>query len=1076
MAPEILQVIEENHLFAGLNGELLRDIAASATRKTLGPNEILFRKGDRADEIWGVLSGRVVLQVTTGDGKELVLRAFEAGDVFGEVGVLDFGPRLVDAMAETRSELFRLGRRQFLKHLQSSPELCFRVFSLLCNDLRETTEALECAALYALPGRLAKKLIELAGTNDNESGKARLIVGVSHNELARYLGVHRVSVSRQMSQWEKAGILVSGRQRIEIRNPQDLLKLSAPIQSNESNHDNWGAYDFSRQPLREPQNDNLLPDTGATPVLGYRGILAVNAAEYSQSLATDAAGTLKRLKAGMRAISRAIEDGDGRLISHSGDRVLAAFHSANDAYEAALAIHERVDGLSILGSGHTHSLFRIGVHYGELLDADAGYFGETTNIAIHLTDLSGARGICVSGLARRQLDKSGGRDFQFLGKHELKNVSGSIDIYMVGQVSLARKLLLRAESLIPRQRRKTVTRWAAIIALLAIGLAGAHFGSRLDSDPSLSSRSIAVLPFELVGDADYSYLSNGLASEIRAGLETLPDILVIGKTSVEYFTAHESPPAEISEGLQADWILQGSVGRNGDELIASARLFNAASGVEVWNHEFSGNWSDFGNFPAVIVGLAGDSLSVGTNGDSDIVLVSRTDNAEARTLYMRAEELLSKGICADAASAVPLLERSVELDPEFAEAWARLANIYNDVHCPLSKKYLLSRRELAENALTRALILAPDSAVVLALAAGQSMAAGDLQVARQFVEKALALNANNVDALYQLTLIYLQQDNWVAAIDVIERVLHLDPLNFRNLSYYSYYLTTSGRWEELLALGQKTLVYFPDNVVPYYWMSNAHLHLGNRLAAIDLQRKAMPFGAPIDLWTGLDYQWNTPIRRAVRFANLRAYLGQFDEARRLIKDEYTFADDDASPENSVGYLINMGEIESIAGNFDTSIRFFEQAIERIPGKEYDLESTNRGPWISAGRQTRVSLALLHAYRQVGNNVRAILIAEIFEQDLDKQRQLFRSVGAKAEHLFLYAEAQFHAIEGRKSVALATLRDWRENDKAIFNYLKIDPFLQSLRHESMFQVIVAEIESELADVRAQYYASYSAHTP
>ena len=106
-----------------------------------------------------------------------------------------------------------------------------------------------------------------------------------------------------------------------------------------------------------------------------------------------------------------------------------------------------------------------------------------------------------------------------------------------------------------------------------------------------------------------------------------------------------------------------------------------------------------------------------------------------------------------------------------------------------------------------------------------------------------------------------------------------------------------------------------------------------------------------------------PAHRAVRFANPRAYLGQFDEARRLITDEYTLADDDASPENSVGYLINMGEIESIAGNFDSSIRFFEQAIEKIPGKEYDLEATNRGPWISRARQTHVTLALLHAYRE-----------------------------------------------------------------------------------------------------------------
>jgi CRP-like cAMP-binding protein len=93
MTVEILKVIKDNHLFAGLNGELL-DV-------------------------------------------------YDAGDVFGKVGVLDFGPRAVDAVAETRTELFRLEWRQFLKHLHSIPELCFRIFSLLCNELRESTAALE---------------------------------------------------------------------------------------------------------------------------------------------------------------------------------------------------------------------------------------------------------------------------------------------------------------------------------------------------------------------------------------------------------------------------------------------------------------------------------------------------------------------------------------------------------------------------------------------------------------------------------------------------------------------------------------------------------------------------------------------------------------------------------------------------------------------------------------------------------------------------------------------------------------------------------------------------------------------
>ena len=82
MNVDIFQAIEKNPLFSGLNDELIREIATSTSRKTLGTNETLFRKGDRAHAIWGVLSGRIVTQVWADDGKELLLDAFEAGDIF----------------------------------------------------------------------------------------------------------------------------------------------------------------------------------------------------------------------------------------------------------------------------------------------------------------------------------------------------------------------------------------------------------------------------------------------------------------------------------------------------------------------------------------------------------------------------------------------------------------------------------------------------------------------------------------------------------------------------------------------------------------------------------------------------------------------------------------------------------------------------------------------------------------------------------------------------------------------------------------------------------------------------------
>jgi CRP/FNR family cyclic AMP-dependent transcriptional regulator len=121
MHNEIRQVMENSHLFEGLRPDLIDEIASSATCKTIASGEILFQKGDPADALWGILSGRIVIEVVTEDGKEMVLDTLTKGEVFGEVGVIDFGPRRVEARATQKSKLFRLERKHLLKLLQSSP-------------------------------------------------------------------------------------------------------------------------------------------------------------------------------------------------------------------------------------------------------------------------------------------------------------------------------------------------------------------------------------------------------------------------------------------------------------------------------------------------------------------------------------------------------------------------------------------------------------------------------------------------------------------------------------------------------------------------------------------------------------------------------------------------------------------------------------------------------------------------------------------------------------------------------------------------------------------------------------------
>ncbi len=399
MQKEIRQVIENSHLFEGLQPDLINEIASSATRKTIGAGEILFQKGDPADALWGVLSGRIVIEVVTDDGKKMVLDVFREGEVFGEVGVLDFGPRRAEARAAQASELFRLERKHFLKHLQSSPELCFRVFSLLCSHLRETTENLEDTALYKLSSRLAKRLTTLAADSEADDGT---VLHISQSDLAGMLGVNREAVNRHLRGFEKDGLIALRRQRIEIMDQQALAKLASPGQS--GNHGTWGNGNLAGLIHRPFTFNHLHEDTPTPKERHSAGLMAIDAAEYSRSLMTDAAGTLKRIEAGLNAVDRAIEQHRGHTVWHTGDRVLAEFPDAQLAMQAALVIQEQVDPAGRAGKNKRDSLFRIGVHRGEVLADDHRFSGDAVNTVIRLTQLSGAGGIVISAAVRDLLD------------------------------------------------------------------------------------------------------------------------------------------------------------------------------------------------------------------------------------------------------------------------------------------------------------------------------------------------------------------------------------------------------------------------------------------------------------------------------------------------------------------------------------------------------------------------------------------------------------------------------------------------------------------------------------------------
>jgi CRP/FNR family cyclic AMP-dependent transcriptional regulator len=214
-------------LFVALPVEALDDILHQATERTIRRGQMLFQKGDEGSYMAAVLSGRIRISDTSPDGREVTLNMIDAGEVFGELALLDGKPRSADATALEDSNLMMVERRYFLPYLSTNNILALRVIDVLCERLRDTSETLGNFAMLDLPGRLARKLINLAAQYGNATnGRTRLDIRLSHTDLGRFVGCSRETVNKQMRAWEEAGIVAREAGRITVCKPQVLKRLA----------------------------------------------------------------------------------------------------------------------------------------------------------------------------------------------------------------------------------------------------------------------------------------------------------------------------------------------------------------------------------------------------------------------------------------------------------------------------------------------------------------------------------------------------------------------------------------------------------------------------------------------------------------------------------------------------------------------------------------------------------------------------------------------------------------------------------------------------------------------------------
>jgi CRP-like cAMP-binding protein len=201
-------------------------LRAAAVKCGYRNRQAIFLKGDEAKGLFVVARGRVRIVANSAEGKEVILRVLEPGEIFGEVAMLDGGARTADAVADGDAELMYVGRADFLSFLEGNPRLCIDLLELVCGRLRSTSEQLEDFSFLDLRARLAKRLLQLVDEHgETEARGTHIAMALSQQTLAAMMGTSREAVNKQLRQWEDQGLIALGRNSITLVDREALERL-----------------------------------------------------------------------------------------------------------------------------------------------------------------------------------------------------------------------------------------------------------------------------------------------------------------------------------------------------------------------------------------------------------------------------------------------------------------------------------------------------------------------------------------------------------------------------------------------------------------------------------------------------------------------------------------------------------------------------------------------------------------------------------------------------------------------------------------------------------------------------------
>ena len=298
------------------------------------------------------------------------------------------------------------------------------------------------------------------------------------------------------------------------------------------------------------------------------------------------------------------------------------------------------------------------------------------------------------------------------------------------------------------------------------------------ANTAIPEKSIAVLAFaDLSPQHDQDYFSDGIAEEILNALAQVKDLKVAGRTSSFSFKGKNEDLRIIGATLGVAHVLEGSVRKQGDKVRITAQLIRSKDGFHLWSETYDGDLKDVFALQERIAQSITEKLAVVLSGKQAAQLVNAgTSNPEAYALYLKATATFDKRDGAHMPEAIKQLQQAVALDPGYARAYSRLATLQAILPTYMPSE-LTQYRERVQASARRAIELDPRLAEPwAALGMAAELNGSGMLEARQYFEKALQLDPDDITTNFWFGLTLVRSGYTRAGVERIEHALAVDPM------------------------------------------------------------------------------------------------------------------------------------------------------------------------------------------------------------------------------------------------------------------------------------------------------------